>query len=63
VPLSHTSATFIVAWEPIDLPPGEADIVLTIDEERFERPITLPNGISKTSREAAVLGRDDAVAV
>ena len=58
VPLSHTAERFVIAWEPVDLPPGDAEIVYTIDNAPFERPVTLIHGMSRTSREATVRSRE-----
>ncbi len=58
VPLTHASSTFVIAKEAIDLPCGDAKIIFTIDEVRYERPVSLVSGMSKNHREAMVLGRD-----
>jgi len=58
VRLSHTCGSFVVAKERVDLPPGDAEIVFTIDDEQFERPVTLPNGMSTATRETTVSERD-----
>ena len=58
ISLSHTSSTYVIAKEPADLPPCDADIVFTIDGTRYERPIKLINGMTSSSREAAVASRD-----
>ena len=56
--LSHTSATFVIAWEPVDLPQGDAEVIFTIDDTQYERAVTLPSGMSASSRETMVLARD-----
>jgi hypothetical protein len=58
VQLSHSSSTYVIAKEAIDLPSGNASIVCTIDGKRFERPVHLVNGMTKNNREAMVLSRD-----
>ncbi len=58
IPLSHASSTFVIAWEAVDLPAGDAEIVFTVDDERYERPVRLVNGMSRGNREAMVLSRD-----
>lgn len=59
IPLSHVGATYVIAKEPVDLHPGDAEIVFTVDDERYTRPIHLVNGMSKDHREAMVLSRDN----
>jgi len=59
IPLSHASSTFVIAKNAIDYPACNAHIVFTIDEERFERPVRLVDGMKKESREAMVLSRDE----
>jgi hypothetical protein len=58
IPLSHASSTFIIASAPTDLPPGNAEIVFTVDEAQYKRDVTLPQGMTRQSREAMVLSRD-----
>lgn len=58
IPLTHTSGTFIIAAEAVDLPPGDATIVYTIDEKRHERKVHLTEGMSPDRRETPVLSRD-----
>jgi hypothetical protein len=58
IQLSHASSTFVIAKEATDLPPGNAQIICTIDGERFERPVHLVNGMTSKCREAMVLSRD-----
>ena len=58
VPLSHTSSTFVIAWEPVDLPAGDAQIVFTVDGTRYEREVTLVKGMTAVNREAMVISRD-----
>jgi hypothetical protein len=57
IQLSHASSTFVIAKEATDLPPGNAQIICTIDGERFERPVHLVNGMTRECREAMVLSR------
>ena len=58
IPLSHSAATFVIARQPTNLPAGDADIVFTVDDARYERPVTLVNGMTTENREAMVLARD-----
>jgi hypothetical protein len=59
IPLSHSSATFVIAWQPIDLPVGDAEIVFTVDGTPYERAIKLPNGMQANSYETMISSRDD----
>lgn len=59
IPLCHSSSTFVIAREPVDLPAGEAEIILEVDGTRYQRPVTLPGGMRSDSREALVSSRDE----
>ena len=58
IPLSHCASTFVIAAQPVDLPAGEAQIVLEVDGTRFERPVTLPGGMRIDTLETPVTARD-----
>jgi hypothetical protein len=58
IPLSHTSSTFVIAWEAVDLPPGDAEILFTVDGTPYTRQVTLPRGMAIGDREAMVMSRD-----
>ena len=58
IPLSHASSTFVIAKAPEDLPAGDAEIVFTVDGERYERRVQLVDGMSVKRREAMVLSCD-----
>ena len=58
IPLSHTSADFVIAWEAVDLPAGEAEILFTIDGTEYRREIHLDQGMSTSNRQAPVSARD-----
>jgi hypothetical protein len=58
IPLSHSSSTFVIAAEPVNLPAGDAKIVFTVDGTPYERAVTLPEGMSRDVREAMVISRD-----
>ena len=58
IKLSHASSTFVVAAEAVNVPAGEAQIEMVIDGDRFERPVSLPGGLSPDNREATVFDRD-----
>lgn len=58
IPLSHSSATYVIPWAPIDLPPGDGQIVVEVDGTQYERPVTLPGGMRSGDREVMVTARD-----
>ena len=59
IPLAQTSATFVIANRPIELPPEScARIVFTVDEEEYRREVTLVNGMKIDHDETMVLDRD-----
>lgn len=57
VELSHAAGTFIIAKCPVELPAGDAHVVFSIDETRYERPVTLVKGMTQNCREAVVAAR------
>jgi len=59
VALSHSGGTFVIASEPVELPPCDADLVYTIDERRFERRVRLVHGMTAAKRETAIVFLDD----
>ena len=63
IPLTHASSTFVIAREAIDLPPGDAEILFTIDDVPYTRAVSLVRGMSKDNREAMVLSRDPALPI
>ena len=58
ISLSHCAATFVIAAHPVELPAGEGEIVLEVDGNRFERPVTLPGGMRIDTLETPVSARD-----
>jgi hypothetical protein len=58
IPLSQASSTFVIADTAIDLPACEARIILKVDSRKYERKVTLVNGMSQTSRQAMILSSD-----
>ena len=59
IALSHSGGTFVIASEPVELPPCDADLVYTIDERRFERRVRLVHGMTAAKRETAIVFLDD----
>jgi hypothetical protein len=58
VPLSHVSSTFVITAAPVSIPKCDARILLAVDGQRFDRHVTLPDGVSPDSREVPVWSRD-----
>lgn len=54
VALSHSCDSFVIARNPIDLPPGPATVVTRIDGERYERTVMLTEGMSTESRKIPI---------
>lgn len=46
VPLSQTGGTFVVSVEPRQVPPCEAQIVVSVDGHEYRRPVYLIHGIT-----------------
>lgn len=44
VPVAQLAHDFAILAEPVDLPPGEAEILLTVDGQTTRLPVFLPNG-------------------
>ena len=45
---------FLLVGEPLDLPPGEASMVLQVDGSESRWKVFLPQGISATSNRVAI---------
>jgi hypothetical protein len=58
VDLSRVTPTSVVAREPRDVPPGDADLVVVVDGEEMRTRVHIANGLSRTSRVALVLPVD-----
>jgi hypothetical protein len=55
IPLAQTSDTFVIAIDPIDLPPySPARVVLTVDDKIYPRDVTLVDGMMRDRQETAV---------
>lgn len=54
VPLTHTCETFVIAAHPTELPPGQATLVVSIDDKRIERAVRLVNGMSSGQRRTPI---------
>ena len=46
---------FLMVGEPVDLPPGEACMVMRVDESESQWKVYLPNGISAATNRVAIM--------
>lgn len=60
--VNHTSITvaqmgpdFLLVDDPINHPPGDAIVVLQVDQSEHRWNVDLPDGISATSRRVAIV--------
>ena len=60
IPLTHTSANYVITPEAINLPPCDAEIIFKIDGERYSREVWLEEGMSVQNREVKVTTRGEA---
>ena len=44
IPLAQVAHDYAIPVESVDLPPCEAEIVMTVDGETTRMPVLLPNG-------------------
>jgi len=54
LPIAQMGADFLIIDSPIDHPPGEATIILEVDDSKRQWEVRLPNGISKDSKRVAL---------
>ncbi len=54
LPISHLGPDFFVLSNPIDHPPGEAEIAMTIDGDESRWPVRLPAGLSTAQRRTSI---------
>ena len=52
--ITHMGRDFVLIESPADHPPGEASILLKVDDSESRWSVRLPNGISKNSRRVAL---------
>lgn len=55
VPVVQLGPDFLLVGEPLDLPPGEASMVLQVDESESRCKVFLPNGISAATNRVAIM--------
>lgn len=54
IPLTHSGDTFVIAANPVEMPPCDAKIIVMVDSVQFERPVRLAHGMSQHIRQTAV---------
>ena len=54
VPVSQMGPDFLLLDQPFDHPPGDARVVMRVDESERVWDIHLPQGISSASRRVAI---------
>jgi hypothetical protein len=41
IPLSHTAATYVIAWQPVQLSGGDATVIFKVDDKEYQRDVSL----------------------
>ena len=55
LPVVQLGPDFLLVGEPMDLPPGEACMVMRVDESESQWKVYLPNGISAGTNRVAIM--------
>ncbi len=55
VPVVQLGPDFLLVGEPVDLPPGEASMVMQVDGSESRWTVFLPNGISAATNRVAIM--------
>jgi len=55
LPISHLGPDYLVLTEPVDHPPAQAEIVMSIDGNQSRWSVRLPAGLSATSGRTSIL--------
>jgi hypothetical protein len=53
--ISHLGPDFLILAEPIDYPPSQAEITLSVDGRERRWAVFLPAGLSSASRRTSIL--------
>ena len=59
IPINQMGPDFLFVESDRDFPPGEATIVLQIDESRRQWQVRLPDGVSRNSERVPLLRVED----
>ena len=54
IPLTQLAHNFAIATEPVEFPPGEGEIVMSIDGAFEHIPVFLPEGCSRSDRRFSI---------
>lgn len=54
IPVAQMGPDFLILKEPSDHPPGQATMVLQVDQSERRWPVRLPNGISAGSKRVTI---------
>lgn len=57
VPVVQLGPDFLLVDAPLDLPAGDASVVMQVDRDERRWEVRLPDGISATSRRVAIVAR------
>jgi hypothetical protein len=57
VPVVQLGPDFLLVDAPMDLPAGDASVVMQVDADERSWSVCLPDGISATSRRVAIASR------
>ena len=52
--ITHMGRDFLVVESPAEYPPGEASILLRVDESESRWNVRLPHGVSASSKRVAI---------
>lgn len=55
LPVVQLGPDFLLVGEPVDLPPGEASMVMQVDASERRWKVFLPNGISATTNRVVIM--------
>ena len=54
IPVSQLGPDFLLLKDPFDYPPGNASLILQVDQSERRWPICLPEGISAASSRVSI---------
>lgn len=57
VPVVQLGPDFLLLDAPVDLPAGDASVVMQVDEQERRWDVRLPDGSSASSRRVAIVAR------
>ena len=57
VPVAQLGPDFLLLDAPVDLPAGDASVVMQVDQQERRWDVRLPDGSSASSRRVAIVAR------